>query len=92
MEEARRTKSSTEVRKDQRTSALEFRKGPRSGEVSRLLNLREAMRYFGLTDYQIYAAVHRGLLHAVQVGGRGRIYYPEWELVSLTNTYGLEAA
>ena len=48
--------------------------------MSRLLNLREAERELGLSAYQIYSAVERGLLHAVQVNGRGRIYYPEWEL------------
>lgn len=47
------------------------------------MNLREAQTELGLSVYAIYGAVQRGELHAVQVGGRGRIYYPEWELRTL---------
>lgn len=37
-------------------------------------------RFEGAYDRAVYAAVADGLLHPVQLGGKGRIYYLEWEL------------
>ena len=48
-----------------------------------LLTLREIEQRFGLHFKLVYAMAEAGLLHAVQVGGKGRIYYPEWELREL---------
>lgn len=85
MTEARLQNSNTKVLKSDRTSFLDGRKGPEPETVYRLLNLRQANQEFGLSDYHIYRAVHAGLLHAVQVGGKGRIYYAEWELKTLAD-------
>lgn len=48
--------------------------------TAELLTLREVRSRFGVHYKQVYAWVAEGKLHAVQVGGKGRIYYPEWEL------------
>jgi hypothetical protein len=63
------------------TQPLKFRGRPRI--VSELLDLREIRQRFGLDHRRIYAWVGAGLLHAVQVGGDGRVYYPAWELEDL---------
>lgn len=59
--------------------------------TAELLTLREARERFGIHYKQVYAWVAEGVLHAVQVGGKGRIYYPDWELEvlarSLSNHY-----
>lgn len=63
---------------------MEFRKGPSGQEITRTLNLRQAQQEFGLSDYLIYSAVHRGEIRAIQPGGKGRIYYLEDELRRLS--------
>jgi len=45
--------------------------------TAELLTLRDVRQRFDVHYRQIYAWVEEGRLHAVQVGGRGRIYYPE---------------
>jgi len=60
------------------------------------LNLREAFREFGLEPPEIYAAVARGDVHAVERPPRdrrsfsGQIEYPEWELRKLADELGVE--
>ena len=80
MTEARLRDSSPQASKTQETSRFEFPKKPGPDEIARLLNLREIEQEYGLSDYHVYRAVHEGRLHAVQVNGRGRIYYAEWEV------------
>jgi predicted DNA-binding transcriptional regulator AlpA len=83
MAEARHQNSNTKVLKSGGTSYLNGRKGPEPDEIGRLLNLRQIEHEFGLSDYQVYRAVREGRLHALQVGGKGRVYYAEWEVRSL---------
>lgn len=54
-----------------------------------MLTLREAEERFGLKHWHVYAAAKRGELHCIQREGRGRKYYPEWELVRLAASIGL---
>lgn len=56
------------------------------------MNLREIENEFGLTEYHVYRAVHAGRLHPVQRDGKGRIYYAEWEVRTLTPEYHRWAA
>lgn len=74
---------------------MDGRKGPEGEEISRLLNLRQALQQFGLSDYHIYGAVKRGEIEALQVGGKGRVYYSERQLRELkarvTRDYHLAA-
>lgn len=55
-------------------------KGPYEEELTRYLNSREVQNEFGISEYQLYKAVHDGHLHPGRVGGRGRIYYSEREV------------
>jgi hypothetical protein len=51
--------------------------------VVQLKNMREALREFRLTRYQLMMAVQRRELRRVQLGGEGRVYYLEDELRAL---------
>jgi hypothetical protein len=53
-----------------------------------LLTLRDAEEKFGLPYWQIYAAVDRQEVHAMQRNGAGRVFYPEWELEALAERHG----
>jgi len=62
-------------------------------KATRLLNLRQVQEEFGLTLYAIYKAVDEDKLHAVQVDGKGRVYYAEWEVRAILMVlFGLGAA
>lgn len=51
--------------------------------VSEVLTGREVRQRFGLDHRWLYQQAHLGLLHPIQVGGKGRIYWPEWEVREL---------
>lgn len=83
MAEARRANYSAEVGTGQLV-ALRNAESPKA--TAELLTLREAQKRFEVNHRQIYAWVTEGRLHAVQVGGKGRILYPEWELRELVHS------
>lgn len=60
------------------------------------MNLRQAEKELGLSEYHVYGAVKRGEIEALQVGGKGRVYYSERQLKALkrviTTSYRLVAA
>lgn len=60
-------------------------------EFSEVLTLRGARERFGLDHRQIYAWVEEGKLHAIQPGGEGRVWYPEWELHALVQSMGSDS-
>lgn len=98
MAEARLENSTLKEFESQQTSDAKYAKGKRGptgaghhGKGVRLLNQRQAKEEFGLTMYAIYAAVDRGELEALQVDGKGRVYYSEKQLRTLTRPYSLRA-
>lgn len=48
--------------------------------ASGLLTLKEAAEVLGVSYLVVYALANAGHLHAVQRDGKGRVYYPEWEV------------